>query len=37
MTALKATNLAEEQNLNVRGTEGIHPCESVRSNYFVYI
>ena len=31
MTALKATNLAKEHNLNIRGTEGIHPCESVRS------
>ena len=31
MTALKATNLAEEHNLNIRGTDGIHPCESLRS------
>ena len=26
VTALKATNLAKEHNLNIRGTEGIHPC-----------
>lgn len=32
MTALKATNLAEEHsltNLTFRGTEGIQPCESI--------
>ena len=32
VTALKATNLAEKHNLNVRGTEGIHPCECIRSS-----
>ena len=32
VTALKATNLAKEHNLNIRGTEGIHPCESIRSS-----
>ena len=32
VTALKTTNLAEEHNLNIRGTEGIHPCESIRSS-----
>lgn len=31
VTALKATNLAEEHNLNIQGTEGVHPCESVCS------
>ena len=32
VTALKDTNLAKEHNLNIRGTEGIHPCESIRSS-----
>ena len=32
LTALKATNLAEEHTLNIRGTEGIHPCESIHSS-----
>ena len=31
-TALKATNLAEEHNVNIQGTEGIHPCESIHSS-----
>lgn len=31
MTALKATNLAEEHNLNIYDIEGINPCESDRS------
>lgn len=29
---MKATDLAEEHNLNSRDTEGIHPCESIRSS-----
>ena len=42
VTALKATNLAKEHNLNIRGTEGIHPCESQsqpqsKQYYLVYV
>ena len=32
VTALKATSLAEKHNLNIRGTEGIQPCQSIRSS-----
>ena len=32
VTALRAPNLAEEHNINIRGTGGIHHCESVRSS-----
>ena len=31
MTALKATNLAEEHNLNTQNIEGIHPCKTDRN------
>ena len=31
MTALKAANLAEEHNLNIQDTVGIHPCEADRT------
>ena len=32
VTALKATSLAEKHNLDIRGTEGIHPCQSICSS-----
>ena len=33
VTALKATpNLAEKHNLKIRGTEEVHPCESIHSS-----
>ena len=31
VTALKAANLAEEHNLNIQDTVGIHPCEADRT------